>query len=225
MVKCILMLTLAFLCSCTAVKESIDAQLEPVPSLDMVGVPVEEVPVTVRLVYMTSTESDILLNEIKEVFPKLDRAANDMEARFCPKYKSLTNTRKQIVWAYLANAIVQFESGHDGKRIKTCTKFDESNGDLSEGWFQLTYGNKFCPRKKSEGDLCDVKVNASCGVKLMAHFIHRAGIVTDGGYVAYGAKPPKGLAEYWSVARMPDKKSQHHLSAIMEKTKKAPGCL
>lgn len=230
----IVVFMLIFLFGCTAIKEELN-KLEDVPELEIVKPKPSATPKNiVVLPYMTKEQSAILLEQITEQFPKLKSADRDMNARFCYNYYKLNDEQKIVVWAYLANAIIQYESGKDDGLIKKCVKYDESNGDQSIGFFQLSYGNKFCPMSKTEGDLCDPKVNIPCGVKLMGHFINKDGVITDGGYVASGAKEPRGLARYWSVVRVPDLKprfvkgkkyfSEHHLMDIIEKTKKAPGC-
>lgn len=148
----------------------------------------------------------------------LNKAKVDMK-RFCPKYDALTLDQQKLAWGYLIGAMTKYESGYNVKEV-----YKESNNTLSEGLFQLTYGNKFCPKKKSEGDLQDPLVNITCALKLMAYYTDMDGVVAAGGYTSYGAPSPKGLARYWSVIRVKDTKSAHHLADIITMTKKAPGC-
>lgn len=216
------------LLGCTEIQNELD-KLEAPPIEEVVSTPEPTATpstdtIVVNFQYMTKSESQLLIDNLRVQLPKLDRAADDMAARFCPKYKSLSDYQRSVVWGYLANAIIYREAGVKNGFFKKCSSMQESNGDLSQGWFQLTYGNKYCPKKKSEGDLCDIAVNVSCGTKLMGHFVEQAGLVTAGGYQKYGAPPDKGLARYWSVIRVPDSKRQHHLQEIIEKTQKAPGC-
>jgi len=67
-------------------------------------------------------------------------------------------------------------------------------------------------------------VNIDCAVKLMGHFIAKDRVVASGGYVKAGAPDPKGLARYWAVIRVPDKKRKHKLSEIIAMTRQSPGC-
>lgn len=211
-------LILFLFCGCNIIKQTLNEDLEDVPPLAVTPIPdATPIPALSRL---SSDTGNFLIEQIKLQLPNLDRAEYDMAARFCHKYKSLNSDQKAVVWAYLANAIIARESDY-----KPCETYKESDGTMSIGLFQLSYGDKFCPTNKAHGDLCDVKVNIACGVKIMGSLVADDRVVTDGGYVKYGAKPPRGLAKYWSVTRMPDKKSQHYLQEIMDKTKSAPGCI
>jgi hypothetical protein len=185
------------------------------------------VPVAAKLILpnMKPEWTEFLKSEFKSQFAKLDLAAGDMQ-RFCPKYESLGADGRLNAWVYLAHAVIKFESGVGSNGLyKTCSSMTESNGIDSIGFFQLSYGDKFCPRSKSEGSLCDPNVNISCAAKLFGHFVGNDKIVAAGGYVAYGAPSPKGLARYWSVLRVPDSKSKHRLAEIIALAKKAPGCI
>lgn len=157
-------------------------------------------------------------------FPKLDKASKDMK-RFCPRYESLTVDQRKIAWLHLFSGVLKRESGlgKDGY-FKTTTSMVESNAALSQGLFQLTYGDRYCPKKKSEGDLNDPLINLTCGYKIAGHFAQLDGVVARGGFVKYGAEPPKGLARYWSVIRTPDKKSKHYLDEIIATTKQFKAC-
>ncbi len=152
------------------------------------------------------------------LFLKFDQGAEDM-VRFCPKYKILSPEAKIMAIEFLLSAIVKFESDYNPADV-----YPESDGSVSRGLFQLTYGNAFCPKSKQEGDLNDPVVNIKCGVQIAASLIGRDLIVSGGGYISHGAPPPKGLARYWSVIRVPDTKSKHHLIDIQAMTAKAPGC-
>ena len=169
---------------------------------------------------------------------KLNKASSDMSARFCPKFASLSEAQQITVWVHLMSAIWRYESGPNPPKpyFKTDVVFKESNGVNSEGAFQLSYGDSFCPKKKAEGDLHDPLVNMDCAVKLMASFTDKDSVVAAGGYTAYGASSPKGLARYWAVIRVPDPKphrnskgemvrSDHKLKEIIDLTRKAPGCV
>lgn len=156
---------------------------------------------------------------IEKNLDQLNLASADFEKRFCPNYSKLTNIQKAQAWGYAIGAITKFESNY-----KPDTTYKESDGSLSEGLFQLTYGNKFCPKSKSQGDLQDPLVNIDCGVRLFVHFVAMDKVVAAGGYEKYGAPPAKGAARYWAVIRVPDKKSKHHLAEIIAMTKQAPGC-
>lgn len=155
-----------------------------------------------------------------------NKAEADFTKRFCPNYKKLSADRQRLAWGYLIGAMTKYESGLDKATgvYKTNVVYKEKDGSLSEGLFQLTYGNKHCPSSKADGDLHDPIVNLDCAIQLMEGYIARDGVVAAGGYTDYGAPPAKGLARYWAVIRVPDSKSKHHLAEIISMTKKAPGC-
>jgi Transglycosylase SLT domain len=158
-----------------------------------------------------------LVNEInKSKLPDLN--PKDVDA-YCPKYNELNRNKKRDMWAVLAVAIAKRESN-----FKPTTVFKESNGIDSIGLYQLSYGDRFCPKNKSIGDLQDPLINISCAVKTMEFHVANDGIIASGGYVSYGAPPAKGLARYWSVIRVPDRKSNHFLKEIKTKTNAASGC-
>jgi len=155
---------------------------------------------------------------LKKQMANLNKGQKDMK-RFCPKYEELNIDEQAIVWGHLLSAMVKFESGYNPK-----SKMTESDGSISQGLLQLTYGNSFCPRNKAEADLDDPIVNLGCGIKLMGSFVAKDGVIAAGGYVSRGAPPAKGLARYWAVLRVPDSKRKHKLAEIMALTSKAPGC-
>jgi hypothetical protein len=161
--------------------------------------------------------SSYLESRVRESFPDLLRA-QDIN-KFCPRFRELTVDGQIHAWAHLIVAIAKFESGY-----KAGTVYKESTGVDSIGLFQLSYGDRHCPKNKRDGDLTDPKVNIRCAVKIMAGFVAKDGVVAEGGYIRYGAIAPKGLARYWSVVRAPDKKSGHHLAAIRVIAARAPGC-
>lgn len=160
-----------------------------------------------------------LLARIGEHMPAFNTAAKDM-VRFCPHYAQLDKETRAKVLAVLAVAIAKRESN-----FKTETVYKESTGVDSIGLYQLSYGDKYCPTKKASGDLKDPLINIGCAVKLMASYSQSDQVIAAGGYVKYGAPPARGLARYWSVLRVPDSKSKHHLAEIIARTQLAPGCL
>jgi hypothetical protein len=158
-----------------------------------------------------------LTNEInKSELPNL--APTDVK-EYCPKYRELSRNQMRDFWAVLAVAIAKRESDY-----KPTTVYKESNGVDSIGLYQLSYGDRFCPKTKAAGDLQDPLVNISCAVKLMDHYVSMDNTVAAGGYVKYGAPSPKGLARYWSVIRVPDTKSKHFLAEIKAKTSAISFC-
>lgn len=158
----------------------------------------------------------ILIMLTPDVMKSLDRAAPDM-ARFCPGYLKLKDRRQ--AWAAVMHEIARWESGFDPNDQMT-----ESNGEQSIGLFQLTYGNAHCPRSHAEGDLRDPMVNIRCAMRLMVDFVDMDSVVAAGGYVSYGSPPPKGLARYWSVMRVSDRKSKHFIAEIRAEVGNVPGC-
>lgn len=139
---------------------------------------------------------------------------------YCPNYKKLDHSHQVLVWSTLAVAIAKFESNY-----KPTTVYQESTGQDSIGLFQMSYGDGHsCPPNKAAGLLTDPLVNIKCAVSAMADFVGKDGVVASGGYIKYGAPPPYGMARYWSVLRVPDKKSKHHLAAIKNLTSLSDGC-
>lgn len=160
----------------------------------------------------------ILTGLVAKELPNLDAAEKDME-RFCPGYARLDNYARVYAWSTLIVAIVKRESGYNPK-----SKMTESNGDVSQGLLQLTYGNSFCPRSKSEGDLDDPRVNLSCGVQIIGSLVKKDKLVASGGYTKYGAPPAKGAARYFSVLRVSDSHRKHHLSEIINRVRSLDIC-
>lgn len=195
--------------------------------------PKTSVETQVVLPNMTKDWSSILISALKVQMPKLDKAKDI--AKFCPNYAKLDASGRLIAWAHLTAGMLKYESGVDKGLLKTCTAFKEPTGQMSIGFFQLSYGNKFCPKSKAEADLCDVRVNVACGTKLMGHFVEKDLVLAEGGYVKSGAPAPKGLSRYWAVVRVPDPRpwvnasgktvqSNHKLKEIRAVAMMAPGC-
>jgi len=171
--------------------------------------------------------SSYFVSVVTPLLPKLNAASADMAKRFCPKYASLSPFQQVVAWGYLASGVITYESGKTAASapyFQTASHYTEGDGSVSQGLFQLTYGDAHCPTSKAKGDLDDALVNINCGMLIMAGEISGDGVVAAGGYTAYGAPSPKGAARYWSTLRVPDSKSQHHLADVIAATKKAPGC-
>lgn len=184
----------------------------PAPSSSPVQAPVGAIP------NFAPEWSKFTLSFVKSHLAQFDKAEKDMQ-RFCPNYLQFNQDQRSVAWGYLIGAIVQYESGYDPTDGMT-----ETNGDVSQGLLQLTYGNAHCPKSKAQGDLNDPIVNLNCGLQIMADYVSEDAVVAGGGYVQYGAPPAKGAARYWSVIRIRDSKRTHHLPDIMALTAKAPGC-
>lgn len=176
----------------------------------------------------------ILRASIESEMPKLNKASVDM-TRFCPRYGDLSTPARVNAWAHLMVGMAKYESGYNPGDA-----MEESTGAISQGLFQLTYGDTFCPKRKSEGDLNDPSVNIRCATRLLAHLSGRDGVVTAGGRVKAGQAPARGGADYWAVLMEPDLKpwkscskrtgkckmihSQHKLKEIRALAAAAPGC-
>lgn len=167
--------------------------------------------------------TDAGMKLLDSLLPKYDAAAKDFSDRFFPGYNTLPAEGRKRVILTLFGAIASYESGMDSKTgfFKTSVVYRESNGVDSEGLFQLSYGDSHAPKNKSEADLFDPITNLLVALKIGADHVVRDSVVCAGGYPSYGAPAPKGLARYWSVVRVPDSKSSHHLADIISKTKKA----
>jgi hypothetical protein len=161
--------------------------------------------------------SVVTISTVKSKIASLNKAS-DM-SKFCPLYSSMNIDEQALAWGYLLSGIVKFESGYNPNSTMT-----ESDGSVSQGLFQLTYGNAHCPKSRKEADLNDPSVNIKCAVAIMADEVESDHVVAAGGYIKYGAPPAKGIAKYWSVMRVPDSKSKHHLADIAAMAAKAPGC-
>jgi len=164
------------------------------------------------------TWDSVLIEHIERSMSDFDLARDDMR-RFCPKYLLLDKKQRVNAWAHLMVAIARYESGFNPKARMT-----ESTGQDSIGLFQLSYGDRFCPKRKSQGNLEDPHINISCAVKLAALFVNRDKVVARGGYVSHGAASPKALSRYWSVIRTDTKVRKHKLKEIQSLARKAPGC-
>lgn len=221
-------MTILFLVACAYFIASLTAcstfQAAPNIQVESPKVVVTDNPRSVSLPGMKPEWSQAMIAELKAQLPNLDKASGDMAKRFCPHYNEMLPGEKLVVWGHLTSAMIRFESGMNGAYFKTCSSMTESNGVDSIGLFQLSYGDSFCPRSKSEGNLCDVAVNIKCGVKIIGSLVAKDGVIAAGGYQQYGATPAKGAARYWSVLRVPDSKRKHQLAEIRELTSHAPGC-
>jgi hypothetical protein len=140
-------------------------------------------------------------------------AARDVED-YHPSYRALTKEQRLEVWAAMCVAISKFESAW-----RPADAMTESTGAISQGLFQLTYGDSYCPKSKSEGDLNDPITNIRCAIAIMGSLVKLDGVIASGGYTAYGAPAARGIARYWSVIRVPDTKSKHHKSEIQSSTR------
>lgn len=169
--------------------------------------------------YQPAWSSKVLSMLDSGIFQKLHLAKADFK-RFCPNYDTLSPDKQKLAWGYMIGAITKYECDYN-----TNSFMEESNGDISEGLFQLTYGNAHCPKSKTQGNLRDPIVNINCAMQIMADYTSQDKLVAAGGYTSYGAASPKGLAKYWSVIRVPDSNSSHKLAEIISLTKKSPGCL
>lgn len=163
--------------------------------------------------------ADFTVKAVKAQLANLNKGKEDMK-RFCPKYNELNIDQQAIAWGYLISAMIKFESDYNVN-----SDYNESDGNVSRGLLQLSYGDQFCPKSKAEGDLHDPYINLACGIKIMGSYVARDSVIAAGGYVKYGAPAPKGLARYWAVLRVPDSKSKHELAEIIARSRKAPGCL
>lgn len=125
------------------------------------------------------------VNENLALFDK----AQDTD-KFASGYALFTKEKKLKFWGELILSVMYFESGYNPKSV-----YHEPaplNVD-SIGLLQLSYGDKYCPKSKAEGDLQDPIVNIKCGVKIMANLIDKYGAISTPGN--------KGAAAYWSTLR------------------------
>lgn len=155
--------------------------------------------------------------QVKENLSKFEKAKD--VSKYCSKYSKLSEKDRILVWLTLAVEVARYESD-----FEPTSKMQEADDSISQGLFQLTYGDRFCPKKKSDADLNDPGVNIACAIKLMSHLIEQDEVVASGGYVKYGAPAAKGAARYWAVLRCKDSKSKHHLDQIMAATNALSFC-
>lgn len=167
--------------------------------------------------------------ELKQYLPGFSKASDRKD--YCAKYDSLTDDQKNEVWLTMVVEIARYESG-----FKLSSSMVESNSALSQGLYQLTYGDPYCPKNKAGGDLNAYDVNMRCAFKILNRWVSADGVIAAGGYVASGAPPDKGAAQYWSVIRVPDvhdyknsagklvKARPHQKAKIQAATKALPFC-
>jgi hypothetical protein len=155
-----------------------------------------------------------LIKEISNRYEDFNKAQDMIE--WCPQYPLLSKEQRVQVWGALFVALSKPESGWNPK-----SKYTESNGSVSQGLFQLTYGDNstYCPDSKTEADLDDPLVNIHCAINLAANYVAKDSVVASGGYVSLGTANPHGLARYWAVIRSPDSKSKHQKEEIRAKVK------
>ena len=178
---------------------------QKVPTSPTISIPSQATP-AIKLDWNHPDWSDALFGLVNDHFAEFDKAKD--AARFCPKYLSLSKTDKIVMWSTLIVAVSKYESGYNPNSV-----FHEPaplNVD-SIGLLQLSYGDTFCPKSKSQGDLKDPFVNLNCGVKIMAKWINQDGVVQN--------SDKRGAARYWSVLR-----DGHHVKDIAAKVSSLGVC-
>lgn len=134
----------------------------------------------------------------------LDDEPSDV-ASYCPKYVSLDREDRTTFWVGLLAAIARHESNYN-----PATTYRESFADssgrrvVSRGLLQISdesargYGCDF----ERATDLQDPRVNLECGVRILARWVGRDGVI------ARQSAGWRGGARYWSVLRKASTSSQ-----------------
>jgi hypothetical protein len=181
------MRNLTFIVFIAMVMSYIIAAMVGCQSVQVITPPVVK-PSGVALAWGHPEWSDALFIMVNDHLPEFDKAQD--ATRFCPTYAKLSSTDKIVMWSSLIVAVSKYESDYNPKSV-----YHEPPplSVDSIGLLQLSYGDKFCPKSKAEGDLQDPYINLQCGVKIMASLIAQDSIVQN------SAK--RGAARYWSVLR------------------------
>lgn len=132
-------------------------------------------------------------------------SANDANS-FHPSFASLTREQKRFVWATMFVEIVRYECGFNPTSHMT-----ESSGEESIGLLQMSVNddrNYRLPFDYSALELRDPIKNLSVGVAVAAALVRKDGVISGGATGRW-----KGMARYWSTARMTT-----HLDEAKQKT-------
>ena len=108
---------------------------------------------------------------------------------FCPAFPD-DKARRARFWLYLLSCIAEFESS-----FKPNETFRESNGEISAGLLQLSFGNAgpYSCDFSTEQDVLDPAKNLSCGVLIMQKLVVEDNVISGGNN--------KGASRYWSTLR------------------------
>lgn len=118
---------------------------------------------------------------------------------FCPKYNSLTLSRKKQFWAFFTLAIARFESNLD-PTVAYKENFTDNTGKrvISRGLLQISF-------ESSKGYYCGFQTpqeihhptkNLSCGIRILDKWMK-----TDSRIASRVGSKWKGGARYWAVLR------------------------
>jgi hypothetical protein len=108
---------------------------------------------------------------------------------FCPAFPD-DKARRARFWLFLLSCIAEFESS-----FKPNETFTESNGEISAGLLQLSFGNAgpYSCDFSSDEDVLDPAKNLSCGVRIMQKLVVQDKVIAGG--------DKKGASRYWSTLR------------------------
>ncbi len=143
--------------------------------------------------------------------PLLNVAAPADAETYCPKFGALDHEKRKAFFLMLVSAMAARESSFSPTSTYT-EKFADAKGVrvVSRGLLQISqesanssrYG---CKITKAE-QLHDPKINLECGVKILAYWIPKDGMIGTKGAGNY-----LGGARYWSVLREYNPKSRDYI--------------
>jgi len=123
-------------------------------------------------------------------------------AEFCPAYATLAPDQRRAFWVDFLIAVAQAESGQD----PTLSRFHAMDRDAGRPTFRrgllqisIESANRpayACGVADPKG-LLDPATNVACGVKILAYWIGRDGVI------AGGDKQPLGGGRYWPTLARP----------------------
>lgn len=138
--------------------------------------------------------SAALLESVDAAFPRLE-AGNPEQ--FLSGYLALDPEGRRHFWGEFFVQIASFESSWRPSKVTPEPELDEA----SVGLLQLSYGDQEnyplgIRLDSANRDLENPVINLQCGVKIMAHWLEKDGVVATS-----NGKVHRGGARYWSVLR------------------------
>lgn len=159
--------------------------------------------------------SAIVAKALDEVGSELLKAEPKDAAAFCKNFKSVD--RKQF-YIMLISGLARFESSFKPETTYIEDKKDaQGKAVTSRGLLQLSLesGNSYGCSLKKDQDLHDVETNLRCGVRILARWIPKDGVLRGGD----SQSGWRGAARYWSPFR-----KDSRVSALKLLTASLPGC-
>jgi uncharacterized protein YraI len=119
-------------------------------------------------------------------------------ASFCPNYANLDEKGRTQFWVGLVAAIARYESNYN-PNTRYQENFKDSSGTavVSRGLLQLSAesARNYGCSVSSGAALHDAKVNLTCGVRIINHWLAQDGVISA------QTSDWRGAARYWAVLR------------------------